>query len=96
MLMVRGHYPRPYDGPIRYTVSNVDRSGRHDPGRADLIVNTRILRELERKDVFVIAHRDDGLEDENTRASDNRISGAIVGVFPEDTVIDLVAADRIG
>lgn len=93
--MVRRHDARSHYGPVRYAVSEVDGSGRQDACRSDFVVDRCILRELEREYVLVIAYRDDCLKDENTRACDDSVAGTVVGVFPEDTVVNLVAAHYI-
>ena len=51
--------------------------------------------ELEGKDVFVVSNSDDGLEDRNTGSCYSSVAGTVVGMFPEDTVIDFVAADYV-
>ena len=49
--------------------------------------------ELEGEDVFVVSNGDDGLEDKNSGSCYSSIAGVVVGMFPEDSVVDFVAAD---
>lgn len=80
MLVVRCHDPGGHQSSIRNAVSQVDRGCGQDSCRSNLIVDGCILRELERKDVSVIAHCDDRLENENTGPCYYCVVGAIVGV----------------
>jgi len=38
---------------------------------------------------------DDGLEDKNAGSCYSSVVGAVVGMFPEDAVVDFVAADYV-
>ena len=49
--------------------------------------------ELEGENVFVVSNGDDGLEDKNAGSCYSSVAGAVVGMFPEDAVVDFVAAD---
>lgn len=51
--------------------------------------------ELGGEDAFVISNGDDGLEDKNAGPCYSSVVGAVVGMFPEDAVVDFVAADYV-
>lgn len=98
MLMVRSHDSGCNDRAVRELVflSKVVGHGRQDACGADLVEDRGVLGKVEGKDVFVVANRDDGLEYEDTGSGNHRVSGTEVGVFPEDTVVLLMAADNVG
>lgn len=50
---------------------------------------------MESKDVFVVRDRNNGLQNEDARSSDDRVLGAKIGMFPQNPVVLLVAADHI-
>jgi hypothetical protein len=54
-----------------------------------------VLVELGGEDVFVVSNGDDGLEDKNAGSCYSNVVGAVVGMFPEDVVVDFVAADYV-
>lgn len=98
MLMVRGHDSRCNDRAVGDLVllSKVVGHGRQDACGADLVENRCVLSKVEGKNVFVVANRDDGLEHEDSASGNHRVSSPEVGMFPEDTVVLLMAADDVG
>ena len=79
-----------------FLVVDGGRHGGEDACGADLVEDGRILAEVPGEDVLVVAYRDDGLQDEDARPCDDGVLRAEVGVFPEDAVVLLVAADYVG
>lgn len=54
-----------------------------------------ILTEMERENVLVVADSNDGLQDENTRACNDSVLRAEVGMLPQNAIVLFVAAHHI-
>ena len=95
VLVVGSEDARVDDGAPRDGDPFVDGLGTDDAGGADLIREFTGLVEDEGQNVFVVGNSDDGLNDELTVAGQGGAAGAIVCVFPTDTVVLFVDADDI-
>lgn len=96
VLVVGGHDSRGDEGSVGNGLVEVDRGCGEDARGADFVVDGGVLGELEGEDVLVVADGDYGLKDEDPGSGYDGVAGAVVGVFPEDPVVYLVAADHVG
>ena len=95
MLVIRSHDARCHHLAVRHGVPDFDWTRRQNACGTNFVVDCSCLGELEREDVFVVPDCDDSLEDKNSRSSYNGVASAVVGVFPEDSVVNFVAADYV-
>ena len=95
MLMIWSHDPRTDYSTIRHLISDIDRIGANNASGSYFKCNLSSLIEVEGKNVFVVTDGNDGLQDKDARAGDDGVSCTVVGVFPKDTIVNLVAADDI-
>lgn len=73
----------------------VDGSCGKNTGGLYLVVQTGGLVQVPHKDVFVVADGDDGLKNKNPGSDDRDSTGASVGVFPSDAVVNFMHTDRV-
>ena len=69
--------------------------GHHDPGRAHLALDVAVLVEAPVDEVLVVGHGGVEGDDEPARPADLG-AGLLVDVLPQDAVVLLVDADRVG
>ena len=96
MLMIRRHEPPRHSHPIRNFLSYAHGHGGHNSCGPDLIRQTRILPEMESKDILIVTDRDDRLQDQHPTPRDDGIPRPEVRMLPQNPVVDLMQAHRIG
>ncbi len=96
VLMIGCHDAGCDDGAVGDRVADVDRVRGEDSCCTDFVVDGGVLAEVEDEDVFVVAYCDDCLEDQDSGSCHYGVAGTEVGMFPEDAVVDFVAAYDVG
>lgn len=92
MLVVGCHDTRRDHLSVRHLLVYFDRCRGENACCTNFVPNTRRLREVECDDIFVFRHSDDSLQDEDPRFGDDSILCPTIGMLPENTVVDFVAA----
>jgi len=92
--MVLGQHSGGDDVSPRTGLPRIDGDGAHDSRSTSFNGDSSGLVEVVCKDVFVISQRDDELYYQFAVAGYHCTAGAVVSVFPQDTVVDLVHANH--
>ena len=95
VLMVDGQDARVDDSAPWDVDAFVDGLGADDARRSDLVRHLARLVEHEGHDVFVVGHRDDGLEDQLPASHNGCSAGPVIGVLPPDAGVLLMDTDYI-
>jgi hypothetical protein len=95
MLMIWCHHSRSNDCAIWNGIANINWTCGDYARCSHFVVDRAGLIELESKDILIVSNCDYCLENEESRSSYNCHFGSIVGVLPEDAVINFMTADNI-
>lgn len=95
--MVRRKHSRRHDRSVGNSLLNINVGWDcgEDAGGADLVEDGSILTEVPGEDVLVVADSDDCLQHKDSRTSNDRVLGAEIGVFPQDSIVLLMTAHDI-
>jgi len=96
VLMVWSHHTWSHNSTVRDGISDVNRAGGQDPCRTDFVADCTSLIEVERKYIFVVAYRNDCLQNKKSSTGNNCVASSVVGMFPEDAIVYLMTTDYIG
>lgn len=96
VLVVGSKYSRMNNGSPRDLNTLIDGLGGEDTGGANLVDDLASLVKHECKNVFVVGHSDDRLQNKFTVANDRSTTGTVVGMLPANTSILLMDTHAVG